>query len=971
MRKSVILPASNVVYAVVSLLFVFNLPVRSQSSIDFMNAMKVADCIIPFDVDAPGTEYKVNWGMDAAWDWDYNVNLGVNHIGKGNFNTGRVSFQPIDLVIDNGDGTYSLTERQKNRLKWRCDLMKRTGTTEVNINCDHEALTNKIGSNGFGVDGKDYTGRNNYRGKPQEWYRLIKASVAYVREQGLKVISVSPFNEPDFVWDQAMNETQAMSDFLEIAKLIKADPYFDGIRVCGGNTLNCDRALPWYNYLKEYLDEGNTHQLAGAFDTYANFFSTVKADGKATTADELHNVGEAIVGVQYGMENGIWWGFDSRARGQFCVDSNEGVRLGYGENRSAWTNGAVYRNENTGEVHGYFGSSERQALASTIQYISTTKDVYFNGYGPTRSFVYNIPGYIKSLHGGNGYQYGQVNAERLFDITWGEDVPPFEVNGTYKIFNAYSKKVVTHIGNLSNIQSKTLSSSASTASTQNWKVYPIYVDSQGEVKTNNNNEKYVSFGEGVSGDVSYWCIDNAGVSTAHLNVLNNLLDAGAGVISYNAGHGINEQWYIKYVKDGYYFIISRLSNKYLHCNSTTSGVNITLQNPPEEGISEGNLNKYLWRFQPTDSKNDTKAPDAPIDLQARQRPGSIQLSWIAPTDTDPLTYIVLREENGEWNTIGRNVEGTTFMDNSVVSGVAYRYKVRAVDYAGNRSVDSEILAAQALQEKALLCQLQFDSTLVDNSSNALDASLYGKEAYNSPALSSYKKSGTSALNLSNGDAYLQLPYAISHNSSMTIATWVRCGSSSSNWQRIFDFGNGTDSYMFLTPSNGSEMRFVMKNGGDEEILSAPKLSTNKYYHIALTISYDNNGTTTAILYVDGEAVATKADFTINPSDIAPSLAYIGRSMYPADPLFKGYIDDFRVYNYALTAEEVAAIMEDTDEVSKDVIDIYEDILPTGINLPEVASDAEPAGLIYNVAGQPVQKDYRGIVIKGNTKTIQK
>lgn len=37
-----------------------------------------------------------------------------------------------------------------------------------------------------------------------------------------------------------------------------------------GNTLNSDQALPWYNYLKDQLDEGNTHQLAGSFDNFAN-----------------------------------------------------------------------------------------------------------------------------------------------------------------------------------------------------------------------------------------------------------------------------------------------------------------------------------------------------------------------------------------------------------------------------------------------------------------------------------------------------------------------------------------------------------------------------------------------------------------------------------------------------------------------------------------------------------------------------
>ncbi|MDO5762110.1 MAG: hypothetical protein Q4P12_05560, partial [Bacteroidales bacterium] len=418
-----------------------SLSVNAQTGADYMKAMKVAGNDIRFGINDAGREYKVNWGMDAAWDWDYNVYRGIAHIGVGNFATGRVSFQPIDLVADNGDGTLSLTERQKKKLKYRCDLIKMTGTTAVNLNCDHEALFCEVDADGNypvvnGEKPTDYTGRTNYQGKPEEWYKLIKASAQYVESLGLKVVSVSPFNEPDYVWQQASNELSAMIDFYAIAKLIKDDPYFANIRVCGGNTLNCDRAMPWYTFLKDYLDEGNTHQLAGGLSTYSEFFSAVTADGKVGTADELHNVGEAIVGANYGMTNGIWWGFDSKARGQFCIDSNEGVRLAYGENGNTWTNAAVYRNDVTGEVHGYIGSSERQASDDSYAFISPDRDVYFNGYGPTRMYVYDVPG-------GTGYQKGQINAERLFDITWGEDVAPFEVNGTYMLMNVSSKKMLT------------------------------------------------------------------------------------------------------------------------------------------------------------------------------------------------------------------------------------------------------------------------------------------------------------------------------------------------------------------------------------------------------------------------------------------------------------------------------------------------------------------------------------------------
>ena len=659
----------------ISVLLCTFLMAAAQTGADYLKASpRRADVTITFNVADEGKEYRVNWGMDAAWDWDFNVNRGVAHIGKGNFATGRVSFQPIDLVTDNGDGTYTLTERQQKKLKWRCNLIKLTGTNAVNLNCDHEALFYLVDENGnYPEENRqkitDYTGRTNYQGKPEEWYKLIKASVQFVQQQGLKVVSVSPFNEPDFVWQQATSETQAMADFLAIAKLLKNDDFFKDIRVCGGNTLNDDRALPWYNYLKNYLDEGNTHQLAGSFTNYATFFTRVKGDGKVATADELHNVGEAIVGVNYGMENGIWWGFDSKARGQFCLDSNEGVRLGYGENRDAWTCGAVYRNNKTGEVHGYLGSSERQAKTSTFAFVSQDRDVYFNGDGPTRRYVFEVPG-------GSGYQNGQINAERIFDITWGEDVPPSVVDGTYIILNPYSGKVLTSAGS----SPVTTSNLYSSGTAQQWKVTPG--------KT--------------SGDISYWFIDNVTTNkNSHLNLLNSNLNDEASAICWqgdgNGEHLLEEQWYVKYAQDGYYYIISRLSNKYLYCTNTTSGSEVRLKTGPSPRARSKQA--YLWRFQPVDSKAETRAPEKPADLTIQEQTNAIQLSWAAPEDDDPLTYLVLRaevpEQEGtplEYNTIARGVSTPSFIDTTAETGKHYSYKVKAVDYAGNRSKDSEELA---------------------------------------------------------------------------------------------------------------------------------------------------------------------------------------------------------------------------------------------------------------------------------------
>lgn len=906
---------------------------QAQTSSDTQRAFPVSDFTIPFDVNDSGKTFHVKWGMDTAWDWDWNVLKGVAHYGKGNFETGRLSFQPTYLVKTNADGTYELTEVQKQFLLNRINHLKLTGITQANINCDNAAALDTLS------DGS--TGFKNYTRKVEEWYKLIKASVKFCQDNGMQITSISPYNEPDF----EEKKYWWKEDFLAICQLIRADSFFDGIRLCGGNTLNCDGALTWYNYLRDYIEEGNTHQLAGSFDNYANFFTQVKKDGKIGVNDELHNVGEAIVGVNYGMENGIWWGFDAKARGQFMHDSNEGVRIGYGEDRPHWVSGAVYRNDQTGEVHGYLGSSERQANPSTAQFVSTTKDVFFNGFGPARMWTFDMPG-------GKGYGDGQIGAELLFDITWGEDVAPYpELNDTFAIVNERSSKFLTMNAG-SNVTS---TSRMSSGTRQNWKVARGYTD----------------------GDVSYWFIDNAGSPTNHLYLQDWNLNAGADVVTRNNNHSHNEQWYIKYAGDGAYYIISRLSNKDLSCSSTTSGTVVRMADAPTENTTATNLKNLRWYFIPVGEKFNAKVPDAPHSLSARQRPASIELSWMPSMADDLASYTIIRadlgEDNGsgidttlvetaEWNTLARQITGTTFVDNNVLSGHAYAYKVVAVNKSCKRSEASGSLIASPIDGKSLVCQLQFDSSTDDVSPNHINASLSATAKYTT--LGPMKRSGNAALNLTAGDTYAMLPYAIGSLDEVSIATWVRLSSDNLNWARIFDFGNSTSQYMFLTPNHGSELRFVMKNGGNEQIVSTSKLSTSVWHHVVVTIKPLENGNVQAIVYVDGKNKAQSDKLTIKPSDIAPSLCYIGRSIYPADPLLKGYIDDFRIYNYALSADEVAAIMSDTDSISADIVDSYTDVTTA---IKHVNDNTYSIDGTYDLSGRRVISPTKGTYIINGIK----
>ena len=68
------------------------------------------------------------------------------------------------------------------------------------------------------------------------------------------------------------------------------------------------------------------------------------------------------------------------------------------------------------------------------------------------------------------------------------------------------------------------------------------------------------------------------------------------------------------------------------------------------------------------------------------------------------------------------------------------------------------------------------------------------------------------------------------------------------------------------------------------------------------------GTGGGTLYVDGAAVATNASLTLRPMNLATTAnVWLGRSQMSATPIFDGDIDDFRIYDRALTATEIAAV----------------------------------------------------------------
>ncbi|BCM92695.1 hypothetical protein IAD21_04577 [Abditibacteriota bacterium] len=189
--------------------------------------------------------------------------------------------------------------------------------------------------------------------------------------------------------------------------------------------------------------------------------------------------------------------------------------------------------------------------------------------------------------------------------------------------------------------------------------------------------------------------------------------------------------------------------------------------------------------------------------------------------------------------------------------------------------------------------------------NALDTSGYNNDgtAVDNPTYTNGSQG--QAIQLDGANSYVQMPTGMASGASFSFAGWIYWDGGS-NWQRIFDFGNGSSQYLFLTPQSGSgTLRFAIKNGGAEQIVETSALPTGKWTHVALTLTGG-----VAKLYVDGALKTTNSAVTIKPGDFSPAVNYIGKSQF-SDPLFKGRLDDVYIADSAFTAAQIAAMMTNT------------------------------------------------------------
>lgn len=385
-----------------------------------------------------------------------------------------------------------------------------------------------------------------------------------------------------------------------------------------------------------------------------------------------------------------------------------------------------------------------------------------------------------------------------------------------------------------------------------------------------------------------------GVLSSSISKLN--WNAGANARSYNLKRSLN-------ASGPFDTIFARTTQLTYQDTSLTPSTDyyyvVTSLNSAGESINSSVLNLRT---------KDLVVPDSVKNARVASGDAKIILTWDFIYDAK---YDILRAEaeNGIFDTVATNVNTTRYTDSGRINGKTYFYKIVAHNAAG-RSPETRILQGTSAEGRYVYVSFnegagKFAEDIWGGYHGALAATAGHAEGRSAAAL---KLDGTAS-------SYTALNHGILNDlSDFTISTWVKMDALS-NWMRIFDFGAGTSKYMFLTPqanvSGGkSTVRYGIKNGTEEQSVSYPfSFPLNTWTHFAVSHSAD-----TAKLYINGALVASNNVF-IKPSTLGLTHQnYLGKSQYN-DPMLKGSIDEFKIFNRALSNAEILEVTKDEQTIA--------------------------------------------------------
>ncbi len=318
-------------------------------------------------------------------------------------------------------------------------------------------------------------------------------------------------------------------------------------------------------------------------------------------------------------------------------------------------------------------------------------------------------------------------------------------------------------------------------------------------------------------------------------------------------------------------------------------------------------------------------PAAPGSLTATTDSSglAIDLSWSAVAGAPQYTIERRSGSNGNFIPVATvDSPQTTYHDTGLAPGTLYFYRVRAQNPNG-ASAPTQASASTILVKQTLV-RFKFDE---NTGTTAADSSGNGNLATINPAGTTWTtgKFGSALLFDGSANAYATVPNSPSLNPStqMSVIAWINATSWANGNHRILQKGQNDNQYRLLDEGN---LKFEISGVG---VVTAALPSTGVWHLVVGT--YDGS---TVGLYVDGSLVASGPGAGTVPVTADQLVIGSKNPTSTAGDHFNGKIDDVRLFNYALSAAEVATLNAGIAPAA-----------PTGMNL--TAGSASNVQILWN------------------------
>jgi hypothetical protein len=158
--------------------------------------------------------------------------------------------------------------------------------------------------------------------------------------------------------------------------------------------------------------------------------------------------------------------------------------------------------------------------------------------------------------------------------------------------------------------------------------------------------------------------------------------------------------------------------------------------------------------------------------------------------------------------------------------------------------------------------------------------------------------------------YVQLPSFTNTANGLSISCWFR-GNATSDFSRICDFATGTNGNndMFIAVRS-NDLCYRISGTTIYYGLTSSNINNNVYYHLAFVLSARSGSTCTVTAYLNNVLKYTGTNITY-PSLLTRTFCSIGKSSYASNATFNGAINNFFMWNRALSTTEISALYSTT------------------------------------------------------------